>query len=131
MTEPAVRTRRAYDAPAPDDGYRVLVDRVWPRGRTKADLRLDGWMRDIAPSRELRRWFGHDPARWAEFRDRYRAELADPARAALLDDLTGRARQGTLTLVFGAHDEEHNNARVLQEELRHRPTPESPGSRID
>ncbi len=115
-----VRTRRAYDQPDLDDGYRVLVDRVWPRGRTRPELQLDGWLREIAPSGELRRWFGHDPARWDEFRDRYRAELADPARAALLDELTARARQGTLTLVFGAHDTEHNNARVLEEELRRR-----------
>ena len=115
-----VQTRRAYDAPAPDDGYRVLVDRVWPRGRTRTELRLDGWLREIAPSGELRRWFGHDPARWKEFRDRYRAELADPARAALLDELTAKAREGTVTLVFGAHDMEHNNARVLEEELQRR-----------
>jgi uncharacterized protein YeaO (DUF488 family) len=115
-----VRTRRAYDAPGSDDGYRVLVDRVWPRGRTRPELRLDGWLREIAPSGDLRRWFGHDQARWAEFRDRYRAELADPARAALLDELTATAREGTVTLVFGAHDPEHNNARVLKEELQRR-----------
>jgi uncharacterized protein YeaO (DUF488 family) len=122
VTGSQVRIRRAYDPPAPDDGYRVLVDRVRPRGRTRPELQLDGWLREIAPSGELRRWFGHDPARWPAFRDRYRAELADPARAALLDDLTARARRGTVTLVFGAHDREHNNARVLEEELRRRLT---------
>ena len=73
-----VRLQRAYDDPTPDDGHRVLVDRVWPRGRTKEQLRLDAWARDLGPSTQLRKWFGHDPARWAEFQARYRAELADP-----------------------------------------------------
>jgi len=73
-----VRLQRAYDEPIPDDGHRVLVDRVWPRGRTKEQLRLDAWARDLGPSTQLRKWFGHDPARWAEFQARYRAELADP-----------------------------------------------------
>ena len=73
-----IRLQRAYDDPTPDDGYRVLVDRVWPRGRTKEQLRLDAWARDLGPSTQLRKWFGHDPARWAEFQARYRAELADP-----------------------------------------------------
>jgi len=73
-----VRLQRAYDAPTSGDGHRVLVDRVWPRGRTKEQLRLDAWARDLGPSTQLRKWFGHDPARWAEFQARYRAELADP-----------------------------------------------------
>jgi len=89
-----VRLQRAYDEPIPDDGHRVLVDRVWPRGRTKEQLRLDAWARDLGPSTQLRKWFGHDPARWAEFQARYRAELADPDRAQALDALAERALQG-------------------------------------
>lgn len=116
----SVRLRRAYEAPGPEDGYRVLVDRVWPRGRSREALRVDAWERELGPSTELRRWFGHDPARWDEFRTRYRAELADPARAATLDALANRARRGTLTLVYGARDEAHNQARVIIEELDHR-----------
>ena len=88
----SVRLKRAYDDPAPDDGYRVLVDRLWPRGRSKERLRLDDWARDLGPSTQLRTWFGHDPARWEEFRRRYRAELADPERAHALDALADRAR---------------------------------------
>lgn len=119
-TNDPVRLRRAYDEPTPDDGYRVLVDRVWPRGRTREHLRLDAWHRELGPSTELRRWFGHDPARWDEFRRRYHAELATPAAATLLDDLAGRARRGRLTLVYGARDTEHNQARVIAEELDRR-----------
>jgi uncharacterized protein YeaO (DUF488 family) len=115
-----VRLRRAYDEPAPGDGYRVLVDRVWPRGRTKERLRLDDWARDLGPSTELRKWFGHDPARWAEFQARYRAELADPDRAQALDALAERALRGPVTLVFGARDPEHNQAVVIADELEQR-----------
>ncbi len=115
-----MRLQRAYEEPGPHDGYRVLVDRVWPRGRTKAQLRLDEWARDLGPSTELRRWFGHDPARWAEFATRYRLELADPARARALDALAERTRRGTLTLVFGARDPVHNQARVIADELARR-----------
>lgn len=114
------RLQRAYDEPGPDDGYRVLVDRIWPRGRTKAQLRLDEWARDLGPSTELRRWFGHDPARWAEFEARYRVELADPVRARALDALAERTRRGTLTLVFGARDPAHNQARVIADEIARR-----------
>ena len=115
-----VRLQRAYDDPTPGDGHRVLVDRVWPRGRTKEQLRLDAWARDLGPSTELRRWFGHDPARWEEFERRYHAELAEPHRAQALDDLAERARRGPLTLVYGARDTEHNQARVIADELRDR-----------
>ncbi len=100
------RLRRACDDPTPDDGHRVLVDRVWPRGRTKEQLRLDAWAPDVGPSTQLRKWFGHDPARWEEFQGRYRAELADPDRAKALDALAERARRRPLTLVFGARDTE-------------------------
>ena len=111
-----VRLKRAYEAPEPSDGYRVLVDRLWPRGVSKADARLDEWARELAPSTELRTWFGHDPARFDEFRQRYTAELA--AHAEQLEELRGRAREGTLTLVYGARDTEHNDAVVLAEALR-------------
>ena len=112
-----VRLQRAYDDPVPDDGHRVLVDRVWPRGKTKAQLRLDAWARDLGPSTDLRKWFGHDPARWAEFQERYRTELAEPDRAEALDALAEQARQGPVTLVFGARDPERNQARVIADEL--------------
>jgi uncharacterized protein YeaO (DUF488 family) len=115
-----VRLQRAYDDPQPDDGHRVLVDRIWPRGRTKAELRLNAWERDLGPSTELRKWFGHDPARWAEFQTRYRAELADPERAQLLDTLAALARKGRVTIVYGARDREHNQAQVIAEEIDRR-----------
>lgn len=113
----AVRIRRAYAEPDPDDGSRVLVDRVWPRGRSREALRLAGWEREVAPSDELRHWFGHDPARWEEFRRRYRAELQAPGRQAALGRLAALARAGTLTLVYGAADEARNQAVVLREVL--------------
>ena len=115
-----VRLQRAYDDPQPDDGYRVLVDRVWPRGRTKAELRLDAWAKDLGPSTELRKWFGHDPARWIEFQERYRAELADPKRAEALDALASIAGDGRVTIVYGARDREHNQAQVIADEIERR-----------
>ena len=120
MADSSVRLQRAYDEPQPDDGHRVLVDRVWPRGRAKAELRLDAWARDLGPSTRLRKWFGHDPARWTEFQHRYREELADPERARALDDLAAIARDGTVTIVYGARDREHNQARVIADELERR-----------
>jgi uncharacterized protein YeaO (DUF488 family) len=111
-----VRLKRAYDAPAASDGYRVLIDRLWPRGVSKESARLDEWARQLAPSSELRSWFGHEPGRFEEFRRRYIAELA--AQDEKLHELRRRAREGTLTLVYGAHDEEHNDAVVLAEVLR-------------
>ncbi len=110
-----VRLKRVYALPSPDDGVRVLVDRLWPRGLRKADASVHRWMRDIAPSTELRKWFGHDPERWPEFRTRYTRELHQ--QEALLDELRELARHKTVTLVFGAHDEEHNDAVVLREVL--------------
>jgi uncharacterized protein YeaO (DUF488 family) len=120
MSVRGIRLQRAYEDPTPDDGYRLLVDRVWPRGRTKNELRLDAWARDLGPSPQLRKWFGHDPARWEEFQRRYHAELADPARAQALDTVAERARLGPVTLVFGARDTEHNQAVVIADELRSR-----------
>jgi uncharacterized protein YeaO (DUF488 family) len=115
-----VRLQRAYEDPGPDDGHRVLVDRVWPRGRTKAELRLDEWARDLGPSTELRKWFGHDPARWTEFQARYRAELAEPERARAVDALATIARTGRVTIVYGARDREHNQAQVIADEIERR-----------
>ena len=110
-----VRLKRAYEAPAASDGQRILVDRLWPRGVRKAELRLDDWVKDIAPSTELRRWFGHDPTRWDEFRRRYRRELAE--HEELLNDLRRRARRGAITLVYSAKDETHNDAVVLRQAI--------------
>jgi uncharacterized protein YeaO (DUF488 family) len=110
-----IRLRRAYEPPGPDDGQRVLVDRLWPRGVTKASLRLDAWMRNVAPSDGLRRWFGHDPARWLEFVRRYRRELA--ANPESLASLLEAARRGPVTLVYGARDQEHNEAVALKQVL--------------
>ena len=105
--------RRAYDEPTNNDGYRVLVDRVWPRGVSKEDAQLDEWCKQIAPSTELRKWFGHDPERWDEFRSRYQGELED--RDDLVDALVERTTDGRVTLVFGAKDTDHNQAVVLAE----------------
>ena len=114
MTEIAIK--RVYEAPEPTDGTRVLIDRIWPRGLTKEKAALDLWLKDVAPSTDLRKWFGHDPARWDAFRRRYRDELdAMPDAVARLRDL---AKQGKLTLLYGAHDEAHNNAVVLAAYLR-------------
>ncbi|TKT74705.1 DUF488 domain-containing protein [Aquamicrobium sp. LC103] len=116
IAEGRLRIKRAYEAPADDDGKRILVDRLWPRGVSKADAAIDEWMKEIAPSTELRKWFGHDPARWAEFRRRYKSELREHVED--LDRLRTMARQGTVTLVYAAHDEEHNDAVVLREVLQ-------------
>jgi uncharacterized protein YeaO (DUF488 family) len=110
-----VRLKRAYDPPAATDGYRVLIDRLWPRGISRERAKLDGWEKELAPSTELRQWFGHDPARFEEFRRRYIDELR--RQRALLSTLRRRARDGTVTLVYSAHDEEHNDAVVLSEVL--------------
>ncbi len=111
----ATRIKRAYEPASSEDGYRVLVDRLWPRGVSKDTAKLDVWMKELAPSATLRRWFGHDPARFAEFDTRYRKELESAAE--LLTELRRRARRGRVTLVYGAHDELHNNAVVLRELL--------------
>jgi uncharacterized protein YeaO (DUF488 family) len=113
-----VRLKRAYDPAEAADGYRVLVDRLWPRGVSKEKAQLDEWARELAPSSELRTWFGHDPARFDEFRRRYLEELA--AHEATLAELRERASEGTLTLVYAARDSEHNDAVVLADLLRRR-----------
>ncbi len=108
-----IHLKRAYEAPSPEDGRRILVERLWPRGVTKERAALDSWMKEVAPSSELRSWFSHDPARWPEFQRRYREELrARPQEIEKLVDLT---RQGDVTFVYGSRDEQHNAAVVLRE----------------
>ena len=115
ISEDRVQTKRAYESPAAEDGTRVLVDRLWPRGLKKTDAAIDYWAKDLAPSTELRKWFGHDPARWEEFRRRYSEELSKHREdIARLRDL---ARKGRITLVYAAHDEAHNDAVMLREIL--------------
>jgi len=108
-----IRTKRIYEEPSGDDGARVLVDRLWPRGVSKEEARIDRWEKDLAPTTELRRWFGHDPAKWEEFLQRYRAELE--GREEPLARLRREASEGTVTLLYGARDEEHNNAVALKQ----------------
>jgi len=115
---PDVRLKRVYDPADAADGTRVLVDRIWPRGLKKADARIDRWLKELAPSTELRRWFGHDPDRWPEFRRRYRAELAE--RPETLAELETAVRAGPVTLLFAAKDRERNNAVALRELLLER-----------
>lgn len=110
-----VQLKRAYDPPSSGDGSRVLVDRLWPRGVTKEKLKIDAWMRNLGPSDVLRKWFGHDPAKWEGFRRRYMKELA--SKKALLGELVAHARRGKLTLVYSAHDTVHNQAVVISEVL--------------
>jgi len=116
-----VRIKRVYETPEPEDGQRVLIDRLWPRGLKREDARLDDWLREVAPGDELRRWFGHDPARWEEFQARYRHELEDEAHVAALKKLRELAQRGPLTLVFAAKDTEHCNAQVLRALLESEP----------
>jgi uncharacterized protein YeaO (DUF488 family) len=110
-----IRLKRAYEPVARADGQRFLVDRVWPRGVTKDELDIDAWLKDVAPSTELRKWFGHDPNRWDEFQRRYRQELA--AHQDDLAPLLDAARRGDVTLVYGARDPRHNQAVVLKQVL--------------
>jgi uncharacterized protein YeaO (DUF488 family) len=111
-----VRLKRAYEPASAEDGYRVLVDRLWPRGVSKEQAKLDEWEKELAPSSQLREWFGHEPSRFSKFRQRYIDELR--ANEPRLRELRRRARTGTLTLVYSAHDSEHNDAVVLSEVLR-------------
>lgn len=112
-----IKVKRVYDPASPDDGYRVLVDRLWPRGIAKADLTFDCWEKDLGPSTELRKWFGHDPARWEEFRERYLQELDDPEKQRRLAVFAGRGRHDTVTLIYSARDTDHNQAVVLKQAL--------------
>lgn len=110
-----VHIKRIYSEPDPQDGIRILVDRIWPRGCTKERARLNDWQKELAPSTALRTWFGHDPRKWKEFRSRYLAELAQPAQRRAIEELVALARSQTLTLLFGASDVKHNQAVVLKE----------------
>jgi len=113
-----LRLKRAYEPHAPGDGHRVLVDRLWPRGVSKERLAVDDWIKELAPTTELRRWFGHDPARWLMFQRRYKQELE--AHADLVDLLAKQALRGRVTLIFSARDESHNDAVVLAAVVRRR-----------
>jgi len=110
-----LQVKRVYEAPGKTDGFRLLVDRLWPRGLTKEQARVDLWLREIGPSNELRQWFSHDPAKWDEFRRRYAEELVD--RPELVEQVRQQARQGPVTLVYGAKDEAHNQAVALKQFL--------------
>ena len=111
-----IKIKRCYEPPSPTDGARFLVDRLWPRGVRKEALRVTGWVQEVAPSQKLRKWFGHDPGRWAEFRKRYFAELTAKPDAWM--PILEAATKGNVTLLFSAHDSEHNNAVALKEFLR-------------
>ncbi|MBV6495611.1 MAG: hypothetical protein DCC44_04660 [Acidobacteria bacterium] len=112
----ALSMKRAYEAPAAADGKRILIDRLWPRGLSKEKARIDLWMKEIAPSTELRKWFGHDPEKWKEFQTRYKKELA--ANAELVNSIRKMAKAETVTLVYSAKDEAHNDAVVLLKYLQ-------------
>lgn len=112
-----IQVKRVYHDPSPRDGIRILVDRLWPRGLKKEVAHVQEWRKDLAPSDALRRWFKHDPAKWSEFRRRYRKELTDGAQMEALRQLAGIAKRKRITLVYGAADEEHNQAVVLKELL--------------
>ena len=111
-----LKLKRAYEPPAREDGQRFLVERLWPRGVKKSALRLDAWLKDVAPSPELRKWFSHDPRKWPEFQKRYRSELKQDPEAC--DQILDAARQGTVTLVYAARDPELNSAAVLRDYLK-------------
>jgi uncharacterized protein YeaO (DUF488 family) len=113
-----LRLKRAYEPKAASDGRRILVDRLWPRGLSKRKVAIDDWMKELAPSADLRRWFAHDPRKWAEFQKRYKLELL--TQADLLDKIAKRASRGRVTLVYGARDEAHNDAVVLSAVIRRR-----------
>ncbi len=117
---PAFALKRVYDPAEPEDGARVLVDRLWPRGLTKEKAEIDLWAKEAAPSHELRRWFAHKPERWEEFQARYREELKSPEAQERIAELRAMARKGRVTLLYAAHDEAMNNAVVLLHLLRHK-----------
>jgi uncharacterized protein YeaO (DUF488 family) len=114
----SITIKRVYAEPAPDDGTRTLVDRLWPRGLTKEKARVDLWLKEIAPSTELRKWFAHDPEKWPEFRTRYLHELKQLSEPLAI--LKQHAAEGPVTLLFGARDEQHNEAVILQQLLQHK-----------
>ena len=115
---PNVRLKRVYAPAEPSDGVRILVDRLWPRGLRKSSAAIDHWLKELAPSTELRKWFGHEPSRWGEFRRRYRRELS--GKASVLAELSALGGRGPVTLLFAARDEAHNEAVVLRDLVRRR-----------
>jgi uncharacterized protein YeaO (DUF488 family) len=125
-----IKLKRAYDPVSPSDGIRLLVERLWPRGLSKEKLKLDGWIREVGPTTELRKWFGHDPPKWSQFRARYFREL--DSRPETWRSIASQAKRGTVTLVYSSHDEEHNNAVALREYLQlktgRRPAPRGSAS---
>jgi uncharacterized protein YeaO (DUF488 family) len=120
MSNKSLQTKRIYEDPSGDDGYRVLVDRIWPRGVSKENAKLDDWMKEIAPSTELRKWFGHDPDKFNEFKERYQDELDE--KEDLLEQLVEKSSEENVTLLYGAKDEEHNQAVVLKDILKSKRT---------
>jgi uncharacterized protein YeaO (DUF488 family) len=110
----ALRIKRVYEESENSDGERILVDRIWPRGISKDKAQLSDWRKDLAPSNDLREWFAHDPDRWQEFKERYRAELEEAGKIGDIRDIAERAREENVTLLFGAKDTKHNNARALE-----------------
>jgi uncharacterized protein YeaO (DUF488 family) len=124
-----LRLKRAYDPSTPEDGLRVLVDRLWPRGLRKADAAVDLWLKDVAPSTQLRKWFNHDARRWPEFRRRYATELMQHSAEA--DELRERVMHGPVTLLFAAHDQVHNHAIVLRESLLRWPNWDGNGTSLE
>jgi uncharacterized protein YeaO (DUF488 family) len=112
-----IKLKRIYDSttPSPDDGKRVLIDRLWPRGLKKEEVAIDDWLKELSPSNELRKWFGHDPAKWQEFKEKYKQELE--GKGEVLEKLINDTKQGTVTFLYSAKDTEHNNAVVLKEFL--------------
>lgn len=113
-----IKLKRAYEPPDKSDGKRILVDRLWPRGLTKKKAGIDLWLKEIAPTTELRKWFGHEPDKWKRFRGRYETEIRH--KADLLQRLEHEGREGTITLIYGARDEKHNEALVLKQVLERR-----------
>jgi uncharacterized protein YeaO (DUF488 family) len=113
-----IHLKRAYEKSSTEDGERILVERLWPRGLTKARAAVDLWIKDVAPSPDLRKWFGHDPARWKQFKQRYWKELKDKKKH--LDVLRRKAKEGKVTFIYAAHDEEHNGALALKEFIEQR-----------
>ena len=115
-----IHSKRVYEPPSAEDGARILVDRLWPRGLKRETVAIDRWTKEIAPSHELRKWFGHEPSRWKEFQTRYRLELQNPEASAVLDELARLATKGTITLVYAASETRWNNAVVLLDVLTKR-----------
>jgi uncharacterized protein YeaO (DUF488 family) len=110
-----LKVKRAYDKPEFADGKRILIDRLWPRGVSKAEAGIDEWLKDLGPSTELRKWFGHDPEKWEEFRKRYIKELSAPDKARLVEDIARNAGHTNVTLIYSAKDTEHSDVKVLEE----------------